>query len=126
VCVGMQMMCERSEEGALPGLGWLDAEVVRFQADGSSTQGIRLPHMGWNDVLPESRECLFDGLDDVRCYFLHSYYVRPRDPAITLARTEYDGVFTCAVRSANVFATQFHPEKSHDWGVAVLRNFALQ
>jgi glutamine amidotransferase len=126
VCVGMQMMCRNSGEGALPGLGWLDAEVVRFQAAEGSNEVIRLPQMGWNDVLPESRQCLFHGMDDVRCYFLHSYYVRPQDPAIALAHTDYGGVFTSAVRAGNVFATQFHPEKSHDWGVAILRNFAAQ
>jgi glutamine amidotransferase len=126
VCVGMQMMCRNSGEGALPGLGWLDAEVVRFQAAEGSNEVIRLPQMGWNDVLPESRQCLFHGMDDVRCYFLHSYYVSPQDPAIALAHTDYGGVFTSAVRAGNVFATQFHPEKSHDWGVAILRNFAAQ
>jgi glutamine amidotransferase len=126
VCVGMQMMCKRSDEGELPGLGWLDAEVVRFDVGEGSRQGMQLPHMGWNDVTPLSRDCLFSGLDDWRCYFLHSYYVRPINPAIALAQTDYAGMFTSAVRQDNVCATQFHPEKSHDWGVALLRNFALQ
>lgn len=125
VCVGMQMMCKRSDEGVLPGLGWLDAEVVRFDAGEGARRGLQLPHMGWNDVAPRSRDCLFRGLDAWRCYFLHSYYVRPFDPAITLAETDYGGVFTSAVRADNVCATQFHPEKSHDWGVALLRNFAV-
>ncbi|PJI89804.1 imidazole glycerol phosphate synthase subunit HisH [Sphingomonas koreensis] len=125
VCVGMQMMCKRSDEGELPGLGWLDAEVVRFDVGEGSRQGLQLPHMGWNDVAPVATDSLFEGLDDWRCYFLHSYYVRPIDPAITLAQTNYGGLFTSAVRSGNVCATQFHPEKSHGWGVALLRNFAV-
>lgn len=126
ICVGMQMMTKRSEEGVLPGLGWLDAEVCRFDVRTHSNQQPRLPHMGWNDVRPASHACLFRGLEDVRCYFLHSYYVRPLAPAITLAETDYNGAFTSAVRAGNIFATQFHPEKSHDWGVGLLRNFAEQ
>lgn len=126
VCVGMQMMCQRSDEGQLPGLGWLDADVVRFDVGEGARQGLQLPHMGWNDVVPAGPDPLFDGLDDGRFYFLHSYYVRPREPVQTLASTDYGGTFTSAVRSGHICATQFHPEKSHEWGVALLRNFAEQ
>lgn len=126
VCVGMQMMAGRSEEGTLPGLGWLDAEVRRFEIEADTNQALRLPHMGWNDVSPASRDGLFQGLEDVRCYFLHSYYLRPLTPEITLATTDYHGAFTSAVRAGNIHGTQFHPEKSHDWGIGLLRNFGSQ
>jgi len=126
ICVGMQMMAKSSEEGALPGLGWLDAEVCRFDVDAASNWAPRLPHMGWNDVHPLSSDGLFEGLEDVRCYFLHSYYLRPLAPAMTLATTDYHGAFTSAVRAGNIQGTQFHPEKSHEWGIGLLRNFGAQ
>jgi imidazole glycerol-phosphate synthase subunit HisH len=124
ICVGMQMMARRSDEGAAAGLGWFDADVRRF--DESSIQGqTRLPHMGWNDVAPSGGQGLFNGLgDSARFYFLHSYYFEPHDPADVLATTDYGARFACAVRRGNVHGVQFHPEKSHGWGVQLLRNFA--
>lgn len=123
VCVGMQMMAGRSDEGSLPGLGWIEAEVKRFDEDGFS-QATHLPHMGWNDVCPNDSECLFRGLSRPRFYFLHSYYFMPTKPERVLAETDYNGPFASAVRSGNVFGTQFHPEKSHQWGIQLLKNFA--
>lgn len=126
VCVGMQMMTERSEEGSLPGLSWISGEVRRLDSilpHGANAQ-TELPHMGWNDVTPAADSSLFAGLDDIRCYFLHSYAVFPSDPAHVLATTDYGARFTSAVRAGHIHATQFHPEKSHEWGVAILRNFA--
>lgn len=123
VCVGMQMMARRSDEGSLPGLGWLDAEVRRFD-EARFTQKTHLPHMGWNDVEPRESASLFQGMVEPRFYFLHSYYMAPADPANVLAVTEYNGAFTSAVRAENVFGTQFHPEKSHHWGIQLLKNFA--
>lgn len=139
ICVGMQIMAGRSEEGSLPGLNWIDAEVCKF----SKESGVRseeknrkeverikcgklsLPHMGWNDVVPKNGDCLFSGLEkDVRFYFLHSYYFHPYKDENILAETDYYGTFACAVRSENVFGVQFHPEKSHHWGIRLLRNFA--
>ena len=122
VCVGMQMMARSSEEGALAGLGWIDATVRRF--DEAALAGKPMPHMGWNDVCPEADGCLFRGIAAPRYYFLHSYYFAPADPADTLATADYGGNFTAAVRQDNVYGTQFHPEKSHDWGIELLRNFA--
>ena len=122
VCVGMQMMARSSEEGALAGLGWIDATVRRF--DEAALAGKPLPHMGWNDVCPGTDGCLFRGIAAPRYYFLHSYYFAPADPADTLATADYGGNFTAAVRQDNVYGTQFHPEKSHDWGIELLRNFA--
>lgn len=123
VCVGMQMMAHASDEGGLPGLGWMDATVRRF--DKSTLAGRPTPHMGWNDVDACSDACLFRGIERPRYYFLHSYYFDSADPTNTLATAQYGSVFTAAVRRDNVYGTQFHPEKSHDWGVELLRNFAV-
>lgn len=123
ICVGMQMMAKRSEEGALPGLGWIDAEVKRFD-DAGFTQATHLPHMGWNDVEPVNDSRLFSSIEDPRFYFLHSYYFVPEIAAETLATTEYGGVFTSAVSREHIYGVQFHPEKSHHWGVQLLKNFA--
>lgn len=123
ICVGMQMMARSSDEGRMSGLGWIDAEVRRFD-DSAFPPGARLPHMGWNDVVPVDSGCLFSGISDPRFYFLHSYYFSPNNPADVLAKTDYNGVFTSCVRKENVFGAQFHPEKSHHWGVQLLKNFA--
>lgn len=123
VCVGMQMMAKRSDEGKLPGLGWIDAEVRRFDETGFK-QRTHLPHMGWNDVIPQSDQCLFREMVAPQFYFLHSYYVAPARQEDILARTDYNGMYASAVRVGNVFGTQFHPEKSHQWGIKLLKNFA--
>jgi len=123
ICVGMQMMARRSDEGVLDGLGWLDAEVKRFDETGFS-QKTHLPHMGWNDVIPRDTECLFKGMTAPRFYFLHSYYFAPGNPENVLATTDYNGHFASAVRAGNIYGVQFHPEKSHQWGIQLLKNFA--
>jgi glutamine amidotransferase len=124
VCVGMQMMAKRSEEGVMEGLGWIDAEVRRFD-EVFFAQKTHLPHMGWNDVAPRQHSGLFRSLDSgARFYFLHSYYVAPRQEGDVLATTDYNGSFASSVRSGNVFGVQFHPEKSHQWGIQLLKNFA--
>lgn len=123
VCVGMQIMARRSDEGRLTGLGWLEAEVRRFD-DSTFTQKTHLPHMGWNDVLPHDVHCLFKKMAQPRFYFLHSYYFAPINQTDILASTDYNGPFASAVRSGNIFGTQFHPEKSHQWGIQLLKNFS--
>ena len=123
VCVGMQMMARLSDEGQLPGLGWIDAEVRRFDA-GRFTQKTHLPHMGWNDVVPRRTDGLFQDMTSPRFYFLHSYYFAPAREEDTLAVTDYSKPFTSAVGVGNIYGTQFHPEKSHHWGIQLLRNFA--
>lgn len=124
VCVGMQMMAKHSDEGSLPGLHWIDGEVKKFtkaQSDGD----LRLPHMGWNDVAACKSTGLFANLEaDARFYFLHSYYFRPTSDKDTLAYTEYHGRFASAVQLENILGVQFHPEKSHHWGMRLLQNFA--
>ena len=124
VCVGMQMLAHRSDEGELPGLGWLDAQVKKFDVS-TFSQRTRIPHMGWNNVALQSPRGLFEGFgDDSRFYFLHSYYFAPADPADILASTDYNGQFASVVGRGNIFGVQFHPEKSHQWGVKLLENFA--
>lgn len=122
ICVGMQMLARSSEEGQLPGLGWVDATVKRFD-DARFTQKTRLPHMGWNDVVPAETR-LFTHIPSPRFYFLHSYYFAPNDAAATAGVTDYQGRFTSAVAQGNIFGVQFHPEKSHQWGVQLLKNFS--
>ena len=124
ICVGMQIMAKRSDEGVLEGLGWIDAEVRKFD-EASFTHTPHLPHMGWNDVLPQQNGGLFRGLEsDARFYFLHSYYFAPRQESEVLTITDYNGPYASSVRSGNVFGVQFHPEKSHQWGIQLLKNFA--
>lgn len=122
VCVGMQMMAKSSDEGRSPGLGWISANVERFFK--GTNEHKPLPHMGWNDVTPKSTACLFAGIEMPRYYHLHSYFIAPDNKADVLATADYDGVFAAAVRRDNIFGTQFHPEKSHQWGIDLLHNFA--
>jgi len=122
VCVGMQMLATRSDEGVCPGLGWIEGDVRRMETDGAHKTW--LPHMGWNDAAPRGESPLFGGMDDPRFYFLHSYYFAPRDGGCVLSDTRYGSTFASSVRKGNIYGTQFHPEKSHRWGVQLLKNFA--
>lgn len=124
ICVGMQMLACSSEEGKLPGLGWIDAKVNKFDIS-SFKQPECVPHMGWNDVKQSKNNVLFNGLgNDSRFYFLHSYYIHCKNNEDVIAVTDYGGKFACAVNSGNIFGVQFHPEKSHQWGILLLENFA--
>jgi imidazole glycerol-phosphate synthase subunit HisH len=124
ICVGMQMLARRSDEGSLNGLEWMDAEVKKFDRKALSNRAY-LPHMGWNDVEPRSQEGLFRDIGATgRFYFLHSYYFAPKDPNLILGFTDYGGAFASAVRCGNIYGVQFHPEKSHQWGIQLLKNFA--
>lgn len=124
ICVGMQMLALHSDEGQASGLGWIDAGVKLFD-HAKFTSQTHLPHMGWNDVEPVRAQGLFDGLGEgARFYFLHSYHFAPSDPADVAATTVYGDRFACAVRRDNVHGVQFHPEKSHQWGIRLLKNFA--
>lgn len=122
ICLGMQAMAKRSFEGGeFAGLGWLDAEVVRIQP---SDPRLRVPHMGWNQVQYRKDSPLFARLPAVaEFYFVHSYHLQVRDPALVLATSDYGGPVTAAVGRDNIFATQFHPEKSQEHGLRVLQNF---
>lgn len=120
ICVGMQVLLEQGEEnGGSPGLGLVKGKVVRF----ADKPGLKVPHMGWNQVIHDGHP-LFDGIPTgARFYFVHSYKVAPVNAEQVIARTDYDGWFPAAIGGKNWFATQFHPEKSHQWGLRLLVNF---
>lgn len=123
VCVGMQMMARRSEEGSEAGLGWIDAEVVKLDTTRLNSR-TQLPHMGWNDIDVRVPSPLFDKLDCTSFYFLHSFHMVPANEGMILAKAEYGETFAAAVGAGNIYATQFHPEKSHAAGIGLLKNFA--
>lgn len=124
VCVGMQILAEGSDEGSRSGLGWVPGRVHSFASEPGAS-ALPLPHMGWNDVVPEGYQPLFAGLTaEARFYFLHSFYVECTDPADRAASAHYGRDFSCAVGRGNVWGVQFHPEKSHHFGAALLKNFA--
>jgi glutamine amidotransferase len=125
ICIGLQMLFEHSSEGDVPGLGVLPGEVVRFASGLKDEQGgkLKVPHMGWNRV-HHAEHALWNGIEqDARFYFVHSYYVQPSDAALVQATSDYPKPFVCAVAKNNLFAVQFHPEKSAAAGLQLLRNF---
>ena len=124
ICVGMQILANGSDEGKLPGLGWVPGRVRAFKEE-EAAANLPLPHMGWNDVMPQAGQRLFEGLErDARFYFLHSYFFQCQQKENEIACTGYGVDFSCAVRSGNVYGVQFHPEKSHHYGALLLKNFA--
>jgi imidazole glycerol-phosphate synthase subunit HisH len=124
ICVGMQILAEGSDEGVLPGLGWIPGRVRKLDVS-ALKQKTQLPHMGWNDVEPVRPSPLFAGLEqDARFYFLHSYYFHCTRREDVLAETDYGIRFSCAVNTGGVYGVQFHPEKSHHFGAQLLKNFA--
>jgi glutamine amidotransferase len=124
VCVGMQMLGRSSEEGDLPGLGWIEGHVRRFRT-AQTGESLPLPHMGWNDVRPEAENQLFNRLEsDARFYFLHSFYFECDHAEDIAAVSFYGSDFSCAVSSKHIHGVQFHPEKSHHFGTRLLKNFA--
>jgi glutamine amidotransferase len=128
ICIGLQMLFEHSDEGDVAGLGIFRGRVVRFAPDAMHEQDgtrLKVPHMGWNEVRQDRAHPLWHGIEDgCRLYFVHSYYPCPQDASIVAGSTCYPHRFTCAVARDNIFAVQFHPEKSQAAGLALLRNFA--
>ena len=123
ICLGMQLFSKRSEEGVLPGLGWIDAETVRFRFNSAGTN-LKIPHMGWNFVDIRRENLLFRGMDEnPRFYFVHSYHVICNNSSDVLTTTSYGYNFISAVNKENIFGVQFHPEKSHKFGMRLLSNF---
>lgn len=125
ICIGLQMLFEHSAEGDVAGLGILPGQVVRFASQMRDAQGnkLKVPHMGWNQV-HHGQHPLWDGIEqDARFYFVHSYYVQPQDASLVQATSQYPQAFVCAVAKHNLFAVQFHPEKSSTAGLKLLQNF---
>jgi glutamine amidotransferase len=121
ICLGMQLLTHSSEEGRLPGLGWINAKTLRFP----QTKELKVPHMGWNAVHPARPSALTTGLErDARYYFVHSFFVKVDDAQDSLLTARYGVTFDAAIAHGNIFGAQFHPEKSHRFGMHFLSNFA--
>jgi len=127
VCVGMQMLLSRSEEGPTDGLGLIDGDVRKFRLDGRlqpDGSRFKVPQMGWNQVIQARPHQIWAGVPDASYfYFVHSFYAQPSDPRHSVGETDYGARFTCALARDNIFATQFHPEKSAEHGLTLYRNF---
>ncbi|MBD2700697.1 imidazole glycerol phosphate synthase subunit HisH [Spirosoma sp. BT702] len=122
ICLGMQLMARSSEEGNVAGLGWFDADVVRFQV--SDTLAYKVPHMGWNTSNRTRNSRLLANVpDEAQFYFVHSYHMVCQQPEDVLTMTTYNYPFVSAIEKGNIYGTQFHPEKSHDWGEQMIANF---
>jgi glutamine amidotransferase len=121
ICLGKQLLTRSSEEGSAMGLGWIDAVTLRFPAEA----GLKIPHMGWNEVTPVRASALTAGLlDDARYYFVHTYYVRADNESDCVLKARYGVTFDACVARGNIHGAQFHPEKSHKFGMQLLANFA--
>ena len=124
VCLGMQLLFNKSEEGVSNGLGWIPGEVKRFDFSSAGHKNLKIPHMGWNLVHPVGYDSLFKGLEEeARFYFVHSYHVVCDDQKDHLGTTEYGYQFVSSVRHDNIYGVQFHPEKSHRFGRTLFKNF---
>ncbi len=125
ICVGMQILAEASEEGALPGLGWIPGRVRKIDATRISSN-LKLPHMGWNSLTTQVDHPIFDAVEAaIGFYFLHNYYFDAANAEDVMATVTYGDELPCAVGRANVYGVQFHPEKSHHNGVSIFRNFSV-
>jgi glutamine amidotransferase len=133
LCLGMQLFAKGSEEGKLPGLGWVDGDCIKFHFDHLESvpvntqiyNRLKVPHMGWNNLKPCKAHYIFEGLEpEARYYFVHSYYVQCNDPQDELAKSLYGMEFTSALQHESIIGLQFHPEKSLRWGMQVLKRFA--
>lgn len=122
-CLGVQLFTRRSEEGSLPGLGWIAADTIRFRCDKDASR-LKVPHMGWNEAAPAKEDPLLRRLPpSPRFYFVHSYHLACDDPADVLLWTTHGVRFPSAVSRGNIWGTQFHPEKSHKFGLALMQEF---
>lgn len=122
ICLGMQLLAEKSEEGSLPGLGWIKGVVRKFRL--SDTSKYKIPHMGWNFIRYEKESSLFrDMYPEARFYFVHSYFIHAENRSDILTSTSYESGFTSSIEHENILGVQFHPEKSHKFGMKLLKNF---
>jgi imidazole glycerol-phosphate synthase subunit HisH len=123
VCVGLQLLLEESEEGRLPGLGWIKGKIVKFKQE-QLFEGTKIPHMGWTDIILSKPSRLFDGMyEDPRFYFVHSYHAQLSSENDALLYADYDYRFVAGIERDNIIGVQFHPEKSHKFGMKLLGNF---
>jgi len=125
ICLGMQLLTNSSEEGTLPGLGWIPAKTLAFK--GVISPSLKVPHMGWNIVTPTQSSPLLNGFEtfeETRFYFVHSYFVKANDRQHAIMETKYGISFDSAIQKENIFGAQFHPEKSHKFGMKLFENFA--
>ncbi len=122
VCVGMQLLTRGSEEGVLPGLNWIEGKIIRFQSD-KLPAGTKIPHMGWTDVIPVPDHPLFSGIEHPRFYFVHSYHPQLDNESDVLVKAHYGYDFTAGMQKGHIMGVQFHPEKSHKFGMQLLDNF---
>lgn len=123
ICLGMQILTQKSEEGVLPGLGYFDANTVRFNF--TSDTSLKIPHMGWNTVNFQQDCPLFEGIpNNSRFYFVHSYHVNCHNHDDAIAITQYGYEYPSIIQKGNIYGVQFHPEKSHKQGIQILKNFS--
>jgi glutamine amidotransferase len=124
ICLGFQLLANSSEEGKLPGLGWIKGKVAKFQPAKMQNGSLKVPHMGWSDVAFRKKSNLVTGMpQDSRFYFVHSYHVECEDPADELISSTYGYPFTAGIQKENILGVQFHPEKSHKYGLQLFENF---
>lgn len=122
ICLGMQLMAKKSEEGNATGFGWIDAEVNKFRVNDKLKY--KIPHIGWNQIIKTKDSVLMKNIPDLSVfYFVHSYHLKTNNPDDILNETEYEYHFTSAIEKENIFGVQYHPEKSHDAGEILLNNF---
>ena len=125
ICLGMQLFSQQSEEGLKPGLGWIEGITKKFNFD--NHHNLAIPHMGWNTIhIEKESKLLLDLAQDSRFYFVHSYHMACKKSSDQLCSSEYGTKFTCAIEKDNILGVQFHPEKSHKFGMQILKNFAEQ
>jgi imidazole glycerol-phosphate synthase subunit HisH len=122
ICLGMQLLTNSSEEGHVKGLGWINAETIKFQFENNV---LKIPHMGWNFIKPRQQNLMLENLNaESKFYFVHSYFVRCNDDKNILANTHYGNDFNSIIHHENIYGAQFHPEKSHKFGMQLLTNFS--
>jgi glutamine amidotransferase len=122
LCLGMQLLANNSEEGNLPGLGWIDAEVIKFSFE---NKNLKIPHMGWNTIASSKHHSLLEDFEsEARFYFVHAFHLVCKNEDDIVANTEYGYLFPSIVAKDNIIGVQFHPEKSHKFGMKLLKNFA--
>ena len=125
ICVGSQMLMDSSEEGVEPGLGWIPGKVVKFRKEDMPAD-YKIPHMSWSDVIAKHNHPLYEGMETPRFYFVHSYYMQPADPGNVTATADYGHPFAASVGHHHIQGVQFHPEKSHKFGMQLYSNFAAR